>query len=223
MRRIVGVVLGCLALASGCGTQTGTATESVQVTRAYVIHGTGKLGTLHPDDFPDATTIAQGSGKSLDEILPMLATQERYDLLMSRMRRDHRDTFATEGIEGEGHFLVFTEAPPSTELQYFESLPVDTVVYTGAPGNTARLEGLMQSAIDELRSQVAAPEGPHLQARFRLRASGVVVTYDPTGHAAAELDEAETRIREALRRTYGDEADLVTFERDPEVRVYEAE
>lgn len=200
---------------TGCGTETGAATEdaSHRPTRAYVIHGTGTLPEkLDPADYPDAPLLARTSHQTLDETMRMLARQQLYGEAVEDVRRQHRATFSSEGVEGDGHFLVFTDAPAPEELATFETLPFDTVVYTGAPATTAQLERLMETAIGELDSQLGGISA--LQSRLLHDGSGVEVAYNPGRHTDAEAETAERATRESLRETFGDSADLVEFVRD---------
>lgn len=224
MRSTWWAALALVGLAvTSCGTETGTAPEHAAQgpTRAYVIHGTGTLPKLDPADYPDAPLIARTSHRTLDETMRMLALQQLYGDAVTKVRRQYRAIFASEGVEGDGHFVVFTDAPSPEELSVFETLPFDTVVYTGAPATTAQLERLMESAIGELDSRLGGISA--LESRLLHDGSGVEVTYNPRGHSDAEAEAAERATRESLRETFGDEADLVDFVRDPTMREFVAD
>jgi len=212
---------------TGCGTETGgevrtaTGDSSHRPTRAYVIHGTGTLPKLDPADYPDAPLIARSSHRSLAGTMRMLALQQLYGDAVSAVRRQYRSVLSAEGVEGDGHYLVFTDAPSPEELASFETLPFDTVVYTGAPATTAQLEHLMESAIGELDSELGGISA--LQSRILHDGSGVEVTYNPGQRGDADLDAIEESTRGALREDFGGMADLVEFVRDRTMRAFVAE
>jgi len=204
------LLAGCAAsepahLVTAGATNLGIPTRDAPHRTSIVVDGTGTAAPLPREVLNDLSTLATGTGESLDEVASRQLGRTEFRALMDAVEAQDSDILVTWGYENDaayGAWVLFNEDPPEETLATLRRAPLDVLVETGVATDQAELDRVSES----ITGTLDAVDGLTVTGTTTDLRTATVTVSVLVRDSTVDVDSAKrTALQKALRVSLDDE------------------